>query len=167
MYWPLLIKGQWSELELWIKIVKSCLLGATAGLNVDHRWPDIVPSCREFTSIVPCQSVLRGADLQWRIGAMPGSAERHKQLISTFCQLGKRSGSYASSIWQPKTKYRTSMSTKDYFKNVSHSIHQLSKLEFCQIHVLYEYIWSTPTSFYAAAGKFLPTSRRKPTLTRS
>lgn len=45
-----LITGQRSELELRIKIIKSRLLPATAGLKADRRRPDISLTCGGFGS---------------------------------------------------------------------------------------------------------------------
>lgn len=57
-----LIKRKWSELELWIEIMKSSFFFATAGIRAARWWLDIILASRVFGT---CQSALR-TDLQWR-----------------------------------------------------------------------------------------------------
>lgn len=137
-YWR--IRGQWSEIQLWIKIIKSCLLPAALGLKVDCRWPDITLvqlSCGEFTSILPV-SLYSGRWFVMTDGAMPGRAERHKQLIRSFlleCWLSVPAGEWQLRFQQltAKTKNRTSLSTKDFLKPVL--LIPTATKEFCQIQI--------------------------------
>lgn len=77
-------------------------------------------SCRELASILPV-SLYSGRWFAVTDGAMPGRAERHKQLISAFlleCRLSAREEEWQLRFLNltAKTKNRTSLSTKGFFK---------------------------------------------------